>query len=118
MGHGHQRSAGRRSGSTSAVDGADVVKVLAVLTAVALVIGLVIALVLLVLTLAALGLLAWGTVALVRRVRAHRRNVQGRRALAQVGTAGAEDDIPVHTLAEVLTILPPHLRGDFTPPAN
>ncbi len=118
MGRGNQLAAHRRSGSTSTVDGADVVKVLAVLTAVALVIGLVIALVLLVLTLAALGLLGWGTVLLVRRFRAHRSAGQRRRALKTTETVAQDDAITVHTLAEVLATLPPHLRSDFTPPVD
>lgn len=118
MGQGYQRSTGRRPGSTSAVDGADVVKVLAVLTAIGLVIGLVIALVLLVLTVAALGLVAWGAVVLVQRLRAHRRAVQERRDLEAAAVARADDDAPVHTFAEVLDTLPPHLRGGFTTPAG
>lgn len=116
MSRNYQSSMGRRRGSTSAIDGSDVVKVLAVLTAVGLVISLVIALVLLVLFAAVLALLAWCGVVLVRRVRSQRSAAQ-RSAPAPLVVSETDDDVPVHSLSSVLATLPPHLRGDFALPA-
>jgi hypothetical protein len=113
MSRGHQLSVGRRRGSTSAIDGSDVVKVFAVLTAVGFVISLVIALVLLVLFAAVLALLVWGGVVLVRYV----RSLAQRSAQAPLVVRETDDDVPVHSLSSVLATLPPHLRGDFAPPA-
>lgn len=117
MSRGHQLSVGRRRGSTSAIDGSDVVKVLAVLTAVGLVISLVIALVLLVLFVAVLALLAWCGVVLVRRVRSQRSAARRSAPAPLVVSETDDDDVPVHSLSSVLATLPPHLRGDFAPPA-
>lgn len=116
MRRGRQSSLGRRRGSTSAFDGSDLVKVLVVLTAVGLVISLVIALVLLVLFAAALAVLVWGGVVLVRYVRS-RRSLAQRCAQAPLVVRETDDDVPVHSLSSVLATLPPHLRGDFAPPA-